>query len=109
MRHSGEREVPIEKLSDRDRLRIYWGCYWRAAIYVVIQTVVLVPLVVFFTINPDVLPGASPFGPLVGLAITEIVSFGFGFVLVAIFTRNILKVRFGRTRFAVMVYEQARE
>ena len=98
-----EREVRLDELPPADRRRLYLGCYWRAVMYVLAQTAVLVPLAVFLMINPDWFSTTSALAPVIGLAVMEVINLALGFGLVAMFTRQILRVRFGRLRFAVIM------
>jgi hypothetical protein len=83
-------------------MRLYWGCYWRAVLFVIAQIVIMLPLSWggLFVVNRWM----SQDGSLLAIyfVATEAVSIILGFCFVAIYVRFIIGRRIGHVRFALV-------
>jgi hypothetical protein len=95
-------ELRLEDLPRRERLKIYWNCYWRAVLYVAVQTILMAPLVLLFTYDGGVWP-QSVARVWYGIGMTETCSLVIGFGLISSFVRKVLRLRVGRLRFALVL------
>jgi len=83
-------------------MRLYWGCYWRALLFVLAQIVIMVPLtwIEFFGLNHWMGRSESVF--IVYVVATETLSVLLGFGFVALYVRFILGRRIGHVRFVLV-------
>ena len=107
-------EVGLFDLTFRRRLRLYWTCYWRLVVALVIQTLVMLPVLMLFRAlfanwPPAWLPKDSTFralgsdaGDALAVLCTEVVSVVVAFALVVAYVQNILKARPKGVRFALV-------
>ena len=97
------KEIPLSQLSRRERFAVYWGCYWRAVVFVLGQIGVIVPLFIAFNFAAARWISRDDDASLLVFVATESCSVVVGFCFVAFFVRWIIGRRLGRVRFALVV------
>ena len=97
--------VRLPDLSAAERMRLYWGCYWRALLFVLAQIASMVPvyLLLFSLAERWFRRVEEPIWILAGVAtVGELCSVVLGFFFVALFVNAILGRSLGGNCFVLV-------
>jgi len=83
-------------------MRLYWGCYWRAVLFVVAQLVVMLPLSFATYLGTDRWIRETGMSQTVSFVVVESISVILGFCLVALYVRLIVDRRIGCVRLVLV-------
>jgi hypothetical protein len=95
-------EVRFVDLAMRERLRVYWTCYWRAFLFVLLHLACVLPIGLLCMYPEGLWP--KTYAGAVGRISTDLLASAVvGFLLVRAYARRIVRVRVGRVRIALIV------
>ena len=102
MNESPRKEVLLSQLSRLEGMRLYWGCYWRAVLFVLAQIVIMLPISWFAYFGVDRWIGRTGSVYIISGLAAETVSVILGFCFVAMYVRCIVGQKIGYVRFVLV-------